>query len=674
IVRHSFGEYYTPYWLADLVIDSAFKEVQKKKNFRLIDTTCGSGTFLINAIKRQIEKNGDINSIINNIKGIDLNPIAVLMAKVNYFINISPYIEKQQIIEIPVYLGDATYTPQVVFLDGVKCLTYDLLTSTMLPKGELKIVFPYSLVEKKEFISIMEELEYFILRKDEKKARNFIFNEINKRDLKPKVIKNIENFIKELIFLESTNLNSIWLRVFANYLKTGALEKFDLVVGNPPWVSWSALPEKYREKVKSKCRLEGLFSEDKNIGGNNLNICALIANKSLETFMKSNGVLSYIMPKSILFNKSFEGFRNFYIGDKLKRAYLQKVLDWEKGGKPFENVGLPFCIYIFSYKKKDYSKGIELKRYIKKRDIESLRNRFISFDKMKKSFNIKSAYLVQFPNEENNGFTIVDKKNMVNRISMIVGKNYYKFRKGVGAKGEVFRLYFKANINKDYAKFGLFKKRGSLLNLSEEEIILEKKFVKPLVLSPDIKDFKCDWKNLYVAFPYIEGEKQPIEEKSLKIIAPKLHEYFKKNYSEIIKQSSFNQRVQNSKEFYNLIRIGYYCYANNFVAIRDNTKMTACVVKKIKTHWGEYKKPLFDGHVSYISEDQKKDDFITESEAYYISYILNLPEVKVFVENSTDSRSIGTKLPIKIENFDKNNPKHIDFVNKAKFLEEKYKN
>ena len=102
--------------------------------------------------------------------------------------------------------------------------------------------------------------------------------------------------------------------------------------------------------------------------------------------------------------------------------------------------------------------------------------------------------------------------------------------------------------------------------------------------------------------------------------------------------------------------------------------MTACVVKKIKTHWGEYKKPLFDGHVSYISEDQKKDDFITESEAYYISYILNLPEVKVFVENSTDSRSIGTKLPIKIENFDKNNPKHIDFVNKAKFLEEKYKN
>ncbi|MHB8232812.1 MAG: Eco57I restriction-modification methylase domain-containing protein [bacterium] len=656
IIRHSFGEYYTPYWLADLTIETALDEKNITHNdFTLIDTTCGSGTFLINAIKRKIDNNISVKSILQSIKGIDLNPLAVLMAKINYFINIFPLIENKETIEIPIYLGDATYTPQIAEIKTVKVLTYDLLTSSLIGNEPLEITLPYSLVKRENFISVMEELEFYVLRKKNKGAFDYIISEIKKTEEKslPEELKNkIEKFINILVEYEKNNLNSVWLRIFANYLKTGSLDKFDLVVGNPPWISWNVLPENYRKQVKEKCKIDGLFSNDKNVGGNNLNICALIANRSLETFMKDDGVLSYIMPKSILFNKSFEGFRNFYIESKSKRAYLQKVLDWEKGGNPFESVQLPFAIYIFSFKKIDYTKGIELIEYIKKKD-EILNNQFYSFSKIKPLFDIKKEYLIRFSNERNNNFTVVPDKKSISEIKLVIGKNEYYFRKGIGANpGEVYRIFFKKNIDDKLAEFGLFEKKGKLLKQSNKTVILEKSFIKPLILSPDIKSGNCNWNNLYVVFPYEEGGKKPIPEIELKQKAPNILKYLKLNYNKISKQSAYNTRIQNFNDFYGIIRIGNYSYANYFVAIRDNTKMAACVVSKIKTHWGENKIPLFDGHVSYISEREKGGNiFIKEEEANYIAKKLNNPVIALFVKNSTDSRSIGTKLPIKIEKF-----------------------
>jgi len=48
-VRHDLGEYFTPDWLAELVL----KEVGYDGNLerRVLDTACGSGTFLVLAIK-----------------------------------------------------------------------------------------------------------------------------------------------------------------------------------------------------------------------------------------------------------------------------------------------------------------------------------------------------------------------------------------------------------------------------------------------------------------------------------------------------------------------------------------------------------------------------------------------------------------------------------------------
>ena len=57
------------------------------------------------------------------------------------------------------------------------------------------------------------------------------------------------------------------------------------------------------------------------------------------------------MPDSIMFNKSFEGFRNMKFSDG-KEFYLKKVERWnDPKERPFDPVTLDFAEYYFTFRK-----------------------------------------------------------------------------------------------------------------------------------------------------------------------------------------------------------------------------------------------------------------------------------------------------------------------------------
>ena len=95
-LRHDLGEYYTPDWLAGYLVDKSGYNGSPDKRF--LDPACGSGTFLVQAIDRVIRhaeaqekvRAADIaRSILENVAGFDLNPLAVLAARTNYLIAFS---------------------------------------------------------------------------------------------------------------------------------------------------------------------------------------------------------------------------------------------------------------------------------------------------------------------------------------------------------------------------------------------------------------------------------------------------------------------------------------------------------------------------------------------------------------------------------------------------------
>ena len=120
-VRHDLGEYYTPDWLADEVLDAVGYDGNPDR--RLLDPACGSGTFLvlaINRIKRWFDQHrescgfhesGLIKRILSNIVGFDLNPLAVMAARTNFLLAIRDVLKFAGRVEIPVYLCDSILVP-----------------------------------------------------------------------------------------------------------------------------------------------------------------------------------------------------------------------------------------------------------------------------------------------------------------------------------------------------------------------------------------------------------------------------------------------------------------------------------------------------------------------------------------------------------------------------------
>jgi hypothetical protein len=115
--RHSVGAHYTPDWLADYVLFKLEYVVSDSERTRLVDPHCGSGTFLIAALRRayrakQVSSSDDWHSLLSDgIRGFDVDPVAAIAAKTNllsfvrWLISIGQYrIEKP--LRLPIFLAD----------------------------------------------------------------------------------------------------------------------------------------------------------------------------------------------------------------------------------------------------------------------------------------------------------------------------------------------------------------------------------------------------------------------------------------------------------------------------------------------------------------------------------------------------------------------------------------
>ena len=98
-IRKALGEYYTPDRLAQRVLNMLDGgRFRGDPDVRLLDPTCGSGTFLIMAINairsnsraQSMDESDLLRKICHNVVGIDLNPLAVIAARTNYLLALGP--------------------------------------------------------------------------------------------------------------------------------------------------------------------------------------------------------------------------------------------------------------------------------------------------------------------------------------------------------------------------------------------------------------------------------------------------------------------------------------------------------------------------------------------------------------------------------------------------------
>lgn len=115
-VRHAMGEYYTPDWLAEHMLDEAGYMGQSGR--RVLDPACGSGTFLMAALRRlraawnddparRGDSDGLLEAILTSVVGFDLHPLAVMTARANYLMAIADLVSESRELALPIFRRDS---------------------------------------------------------------------------------------------------------------------------------------------------------------------------------------------------------------------------------------------------------------------------------------------------------------------------------------------------------------------------------------------------------------------------------------------------------------------------------------------------------------------------------------------------------------------------------------
>ncbi len=79
--RRRIGEYYTPLWLTEFMVNKVSNDVGGLNERTVLDPFCGSGTFLVTTFYRKINEGERAGNAIKEIIGFDVNPLAVSIAR-----------------------------------------------------------------------------------------------------------------------------------------------------------------------------------------------------------------------------------------------------------------------------------------------------------------------------------------------------------------------------------------------------------------------------------------------------------------------------------------------------------------------------------------------------------------------------------------------------------------
>lgn len=319
------GIYYTTEYVIKYIIKNTLTPILSKcktaselDNIKVLDSSCGSGSFLILAFDEFIEQYKRIENqplfeferrkliLQNNLYGVDIDEKAVEITKLNLLVKClengaSLDLSGKKIlpnIKLNIRCGNSLVSSNL-YTDS-----FDLFSNqhvdTINKLLELHKLFKYSNDDNK--YSIYKDIE----------IEEFKLNSILNKDLEYKYnLSDIKPFNYHIAFPE----------VF----KDGG---FDCVIGNPPWGA----------NIDSILDYLNEYYPNTTVGFKDTYKCFF--DKSIQ-LLKPKGKLGYITPNSFYFNPLFRDLRKL-----LNSYYIDSMINL--GERVFENVEAPSAITIIT--------------------------------------------------------------------------------------------------------------------------------------------------------------------------------------------------------------------------------------------------------------------------------------------------------------------------------------
>lgn len=363
--RKASGSFYTPREIVDYMIDEALRATLSRdfpedavaallagdgatlptetrqrmagrlRSLKTLDPACGSGAFPMGLLNRMVDLLGTLEGDAGNtyqrklhliqtcIYGVDIQPIAIQIAKLRFFIAL---------------LCDQSVDPNAPNsgLDQLPNLEYHLIiANTLMPLGMER-----SLVENDPAIKALDT-ERFALQE--------AYGRLHSRREKRDTIKRL----KELQTLTYQRLEALHFGGVEQYLSWRPhdpsasaqffdpkmmlkVEAFDVIVGNPPYVQ-------VKKNIFPAYRYP--YSEGKDKGKQNLYKVFVEASYN---FAKPDGVVCLIVQSSLMCDLSSIATRELL----LKKTTIHQIIEFPKDTedpevKVFKNVLMGTCIALF---------------------------------------------------------------------------------------------------------------------------------------------------------------------------------------------------------------------------------------------------------------------------------------------------------------------------------------
>jgi hypothetical protein len=264
--RRKIGEYYTPLWLVEYMVNKLSKDVKDLKGKTVLDPFCGSGTFLVTVFYKKVQEGETPDDAIREVIGFDINPLAVSIARAELMI---AYQSKRAGTVTPLVFntdsaGLLLRTPErwepTSFLEELKELekSIEYVNSPLYASTHVD----FSEILKIETI-LREYFRHASRTEDIKSELNTRLDELKKgREWKGALTghivetlmkkKNV-NAIAELIEKYG---NGVWATSITSLFAPQIIRKVkvDIVITNPPWAQLTEPKGSYGQLMREKAK------------------------------------------------------------------------------------------------------------------------------------------------------------------------------------------------------------------------------------------------------------------------------------------------------------------------------------------------------------------------------------------------------------------------------------
>ncbi len=307
--RHDLGEYYTPDWLAARVVAAA---VSRPLEQRVLDPSCGSGTFLFHALRRLITAGREagvappeiVVACADRVFGIDVHPVAVALARVTWLLALGDLVQdRPPTLNVPVYMGDSMQW-------NLRPLGASAEVLVDVPPNDPPLRIPAGLASDLGlFEHALDELNRGL---DTLAHPETVRDAIARAGATAEDAAMLGRTFAQLKQLYLDGRNHIWTFVLRNLLRPVWLShpehRADVLIGNPPWIVYRHLSADMKERLREALQSYGLW-----VGGSlatHQDMFALFWARGAERYLRDGGTLALVLPYAALNAPVFAGMRD----------------------------------------------------------------------------------------------------------------------------------------------------------------------------------------------------------------------------------------------------------------------------------------------------------------------------------------------------------------------------